>query len=388
MSASALVLDGHLASALAVVRDLRKRGIHVIVGAPRKTALALHSNAADKTFIYPDPKKNLLGYLQRVHEIAKIEAERTGSLVVPYFFSDDTFLPIARASEALRAAFAWRFSSAEVIEAVFDKAQTLAVAKQVSLPVPTELSLEQADITYPVIIKPRHSCVWPSHGEAVRATAKRARSKEEALAIVTQFTKEMGEAPLIQACIVGHEVGLFTVCAEGRAIDWFAHKRLLGIHPNGGASSIREALMPPPELVEQSTQLLSKLGWSGPAMVEWKYDESTNVYRLMEINGRWWGSLPLPLASGYPMAWWWYLVSTGQAVPTGDEKSLKRVRATHGLAVVKCFLTCLRLGRFAEAKRALSLCLPSKNYRLKDDVFSWSDPLPALWEVIDVVARG
>lgn len=389
MSASALVLDGHLASALAAVRDLRARGIRVLVGAPRRTALALHSNAAALTFVYPDPKKDLQTYLEVVQRVANEEYERTGSQVVPYFFSDDTFLPFVRAASSARSVFAWAFADTEVVETAFDKQKTLALAKRLGLPIPLEADVSAIGTSYPLIIKPRHSCVWPEQGEAVRGTASRVYSETEAHTRFDQVKALMGEAPLIQQCISGREVGLFTVCQAGNAQGWFAHQRLLGIHPDGGASSIRESMAPPSELVEWSGRLLSELGWNGPAMVEWKYDEDAKTYRLMEINGRWWGSLPLTLASQYPVVWLWYGIST-----QGSEASLetvtdrRQVRAIHSLAVVKCLLTCLRLGRFRDAGRAVALCCPSKNYNLKDDVFSWRDPMPAIWEVIDVVARG
>lgn len=389
MKASALVVDGHLASALAAVRDLQARGIFVIVGASRKTALALHSNAAAKTFTYPDPKKDRQGYLACVHRIVMEERVRTGLQVVPYFFSDDTFLPFVRASSVLREPFAWSFADIQVIETAFDKYKTLALAKNTGVPIPSEVDLQEKGTVYPIIIKPRHSCVWPSTGSAVRGTAKRVFSETEARDHVKRIQDSMGEEPLMQRCISGQEVGLFTVCHEGRAQGWFAHQRLLGIHPDGGASSIRESLVPPADLKDWSSRLLLALGWSGPAMVEWKYDTDTKTYRLMEINGRWWGSLPLTIASGYPAIGLWYAISTQEVASLQDLSPLNRtVRAVHALAVVKCILTCLRSGRFHDAIQAIRLCKPSKKYTIKEDVFSWKDPKPFFWEAIDVVARG
>ncbi len=47
-----------------------------------------------------------------------------------------------------------------------------------------------------------------------------------------------------------------------------------------------------------STRLLDRLKWHGVAMVEFKLDERDGVPKLMEINGRFWGSLQLAIDAG------------------------------------------------------------------------------------------
>lgn len=388
--ATALVLDGHLASALAAVRDLKARGVRVIVGAPRSTGLALHSRFADQTVVYPDPKTHPAEYLKVVSDIASVERRRTDQPLVPFFFSDDTFLPFARASIELRSAFAWRYPELARIEAVFDKRQTLAVAEGAGLPVPLEV--RESDLAmvpaedYPLILKPRHSCVWVN-GRAVRGTAERVSSIEETKRRIKEETERTGEAPLLQRCIVGEEVGVFTVCLDGVPNGWFSHRRLLGIHPDGGASSVRLSTTPPGQLVEHSSRLLKAMHWMGPAMVEWKYDQVAQTYRLMEINGRWWGSLALTLGADYPAVWLWYqysLTGTGSEV---TEVPKLNVQAVHLLAVVKCVLSCVVRGRVRQALQAIRLCFPMKGRTLVFDVESLRDPAPFFWEIVDVIAR-
>ena len=52
------------------------------------------------------------------------------------------------------------------------------------------------------------------------------------------------------------------------------------------------------ELVAQSEALLDQFGWQGVAMVEFKREETTGTPYLMEINGRFWGSLQLAISAG------------------------------------------------------------------------------------------
>jgi predicted ATP-grasp superfamily ATP-dependent carboligase len=64
----------------------------------------------------------------------------------------------------------------------------------------------------------------------------------------------------------------------------------------GGASSFRESVPLDPLLFDYSVRLLAALDWTGLAMVEFKLGPQGP--RLMEINGRIWGSLPLAVKSG------------------------------------------------------------------------------------------
>ena len=53
-----------------------------------------------------------------------------------------------------------------------------------------------------------------------------------------------------------------------------------------------------PELQRAAESLLRALGWTGVAMVEFKVDARDGVAKLMEINGRFWGSLQLAIDAG------------------------------------------------------------------------------------------
>ena len=43
---------------------------------------------------------------------------------------------------------------------------------------------------------------------------------------------------------------------------------------------------------------LQALGWHGVAMMEYRWDKATDQFYLMEMNGRFWGSLHLALYAG------------------------------------------------------------------------------------------
>jgi predicted ATP-grasp superfamily ATP-dependent carboligase len=54
----------------------------------------------------------------------------------------------------------------------------------------------------------------------------------------------------------------------------------------------------PSDAFEHAKTLLTDLGWEGVAMVEFKRDVRDGTAKLMEINGRFWGSLQLAIDAG------------------------------------------------------------------------------------------
>jgi predicted ATP-grasp superfamily ATP-dependent carboligase len=103
---------------------------------------------------------------------------------------------------------------------------------------------------------------------------------------------------LLQERIPGPGVGLFACFDDGHPTALFAHRRLREKPPSGGVSVLCESSQLDPAAVEYSQLLLSELGWRGVAMVEFKRDDRDGQLRLMEINGRFWGSLELAIAAG------------------------------------------------------------------------------------------
>jgi predicted ATP-grasp superfamily ATP-dependent carboligase len=78
----------------------------------------------------------------------------------------------------------------------------------------------------------------------------------------------------------------------------FAHRRIREKPPAGGVSVYRESIAAEPDLVRRSRELLQRFGWEGVAMIEYKVDAATGEPYLMEVNGRFWGSLQLAVDAG------------------------------------------------------------------------------------------
>lgn len=393
-----IVLDGHLKSALSIVRSLGQKNIQVFVGAERKTGMALHSKYAKGTFIYPSPYADQDGFVRTV----KAEAVRLGGKPVIYACSDATLLSLYNARETLDEYATLVFPEEKSMEIAFDKGGTYSLARVSSVPtITTHLpaTLEEVehlakDLVYPVVLKPRHSVIWKA-AKGIFGSATFVHAPAELLIVFSDYREKAGEAPLVQPYIEGEEYGVEMLTEEGKPYAMVTHHRLRSLSPTGGASVLKETMEEGDvrsQLEAYATVLVEKLSWTGPIMVEFKIDSDTREPLLMEINGRFWGSLPLSVFSGVDMPYLYYRAVTEDEIPKEVVRGKDGVVSNHFLG------GALHLARVLFARDKMrARAYPKRLQAFKDffrtpkgtysDVWSLSDPKPALFEVIDMIKK-
>lgn len=93
-------------------------------------------------------------------------------------------------------------------------------------------------------------------------------------------------------------MGIFLLLWDGELLAHFGHRRIREKPPTGGVSVLRESVPVESELLAAATNLLRGLGWRGVAMVELKVDAASGRPYVLEVNGRFWGSLQLAWDAG------------------------------------------------------------------------------------------
>jgi protein-tyrosine-phosphatase len=148
-----------------------------------------------------------------------------------------------------------------------------------------------------------------------------------------------------------------------------------------------------PELLDASVRLLKALDYTGVAMVEFKVDPKTGHWALIEVNGRFWGSLPLALAAGadFPLALFRMLVEGRTDFPKGYrvgvccrnwESDVEWLSANLRADRTDPTLTTRSLaGVVAEAVKNVTLL------RERSDTFAVDDPGPAWHELAELARR-
>ena len=102
---------------------------------------------------------------------------------------------------------------------------------------------------------------------------------------------------LMQEQVSGVGRGFFCIAKEGKIISYYMHQRIREIPVTGGSSTAAKSIFCE-KMFNISKQIIEYLNWSGPLMIEYKYDEQKEQYYLIELNPKFWGSLDLSYAVG------------------------------------------------------------------------------------------
>jgi predicted ATP-grasp superfamily ATP-dependent carboligase len=195
---------------------------------------------------------------------------------------------------------------------------------------------------------------------------------------------------LVQEFVDGIGVGYFALLGGGRVRAEFAHRRLRDVRPTGSGSSLRISASIDPGLRDQALSVLSALGWTGVAMVEFRVrPDGTPVF--LEVNGRFWNSLALAVHAGVDFpALVATLAAEGEvaAPPTYREG----VRCRWILGDVRHLIEVWRgapaayPGAFPTRLRTLAEVLTPTPGTWHDN-FDWRDPLPELGDWLHFLSR-
>lgn len=287
-----LILDAHSNAALAVLQSLGRAGYRVALAGAAPDGMAAASRYAGTMLRYPDPLESR----ERFEEwIAGVASSGRFDWIVPVTDSTMTPLMALRESPEVRYLLPGRAS----FELFFNKALTIGLAQDLCIPVPPSRLLSgpswdpAAFVNFPYFVKPARSKVWIGD-RGFNLSARLARTREE-LSRHVEHALGFGEV-LVQEYAPGGGVGVEVLCKGGTILGHFGHRRIHESPLTGGGSSYRVSIAVPPRLLEDAEKLMAAARWDGPAMVEFKC--SGSVYSLMEVNGRFWGSLPLSLHAG------------------------------------------------------------------------------------------
>lgn len=304
---SVLVLDGISRKSLPVVRSLGEKGIDVTVGEAVRFHTSGFSRYCKRTIVYPSPKKSEKEFVNFLFDELK---RKRYSCIIPV--ADETVLAVVKHKDELKNLTAVPFPDSSVFLKAADKENTLKIAIELDIPCPktifvsdlTELEYLKDSLRYPVVIKPKES--YGSRG--IRYISEKKELIDE-----YKMAHRVYEYPLIQEYIPpgGAAYGVSALLdglSEIKAL--FVHRRLREYPVTGGPSTQRVSVLKP-EIANLGIRMLKALGWFGVAMVEFKVDPRDNTPKLMEVNPRFWGSLPLAILAGVDFPYLLYQLALG-----------------------------------------------------------------------------
>ncbi|QEG41893.1 carboxylate--amine ligase [Roseimaritima ulvae] len=293
-----LVTDACRGAAVATIRTLARNGYQVIAADREKTSPGLASRFATHRVVYACPTSNPQQFIEDI--LAAVERYQI-DMIVPV--TEQAVLPLEFARARIQEVCKVPWAPTEAMATVRDKHRTFELAEQLGVPYPrtrmvhtTEEALQHGpDLGWPLVLKPNSSHTLRDDRPVQVWSVAYAHSEQELREKMRPFE---GQCPvLLQEYFQGAGVGVEVLAYEGNVLCAFQHRRLREVPLTGGASSLRRSEPLNPVLYEHTLELIKALKWTGLAMAEFKWNERGEC-RLMEINGRIWGSLPVAIAAG------------------------------------------------------------------------------------------
>jgi glycosyltransferase involved in cell wall biosynthesis/predicted ATP-grasp superfamily ATP-dependent carboligase len=390
-----LITDGEQRAALAIVRSLGRAGYEVHVCSSRSRSIAGTSRHCAGSYRVADPLRQPEQFLS---DLTRLARDTNPDLLIPV--TEAALLAVlpnrARFNCAIPFATATAFEQISNKRMVLDaaKAHGIAVPKQIEVSRLTDVSQLSADFQFPVVLKPCRS-VAGSEAKRIHAGVTYALRQDD----LTEALERIPDAAypiLLQERIDGPGFGISVLVWDGELRAAFAHRRIREKPPSGGVSVLRESIPLDRELLSRSLALLREFRWQGVAMVEYKLDSKSGVPYLMEINGRFWGSLQLAIDSGVDFPNLLVRAALGADVePVTTYESGIRSRwewgeVDHLLASLfhsSVAMSPSRHGRGSRRLAAISAFLRDFGGSQQAEVFRSDDPGPFLRETVDWFRR-
>lgn len=377
-----LLTDGRLRTCLYVARSLGKKGIDVFVGEsawlhphfnnPRKVATFM-SSYCKGYFFYPHyaDSKSFISFMAKI-------AKKYDALIP---INENTIIPICKNSSKFNNVLLPDFQDLEI---ALDKLRVAEKCAKIGIPIPrtfvpqdyTELKNLSKELTYPVFIKLRHEgLMFPRY-----------RICHSPKILLQEYTNlQKIETPIIQEQIKGFGTGLFALFdKEHRLKAYFIHKRIREYPITGGVSTFSESFWDR-QVLEYGVKLLKSLNWVGVGMVEFRYDIEHGIPRVLEVNPRFWGSLPLAIFSGIDFPYLLYKLIIGEYfTPTLQYKlNIKCRFANDFAAIIEKFNEDKNLSEAAKATFS-SVLAKNADFDRKDSYTSVSSIIPSLKKIVKV----
>jgi predicted ATP-grasp superfamily ATP-dependent carboligase len=295
-----IVEDGFQRGSLAACRGLGRAGWEVGIGSPER-GFASSSRYAGAWHEVPPPEEDESRFVTAVRS-----AVAAGGYELVFGAGDGEVLALSAARDDLGATFP--YGPHEDVVRAFDKTALADAARRAGLAVPDAVPTADA----PVVVKPRRTTVHDPDGGPLRLRAEVKDTQPAAEARVA-YLESLGAEPLVQRYVEGDLVAYVAVTDRDSRVVAGLQQRASSMTLRGGtARGETEAV--DPALAEGVASLLADLNWFGLAQVQFQVPAGGEAV-LIDLNGRFYGSLSLALAAGVNLPAIWAALATGRSLP-------------------------------------------------------------------------
>jgi protein-tyrosine-phosphatase/predicted ATP-grasp superfamily ATP-dependent carboligase len=385
-----LILGDDTRAFLTVARSLGRRGLETHAAWCPLDSPALRSRHIHRTHRLPEYSPANRRWLDALIGLLR---ETAFDLVIPCH--DSGLLPLQRHRAELEPLARIALIGDEAFEVFFSKRKTYELGRELAIPLPrqtvarslAELEAAAEEFGYPLVLKPQASAAIDNPWS--RLSVKKARDRAALRRMAESMRVE--EGVLAQENFRGRGTGVEVLCRHGEVLTAFQHLR---VHEplDGGGSSYRKSVPLDPGMLEATRKLMRATRYTGVAMAEYKVDPQSGKWILIEVNPRFWGSLPLTVAAGLDFPSYLYDLLAGRDGPFPQEyraglyarnwlNDLYWMRANLEADRRDPDLMTLPMGKVAaEIVNVVTL-------RERSDTITLDDPMPGLAELAEFGAE-
>jgi predicted ATP-grasp superfamily ATP-dependent carboligase len=347
--------------------------------------MSLFSRYASEKFVYTSPKKDAKRFIQDINRYCR---EFAADCIFPTSES-----AIMTCSENRKELISVPIIPRERdIQTMFSKANTLQVAHSVGILAPKTIHISdemsrafsESSVKFPAVVKSEKSEVMQSTKTKTSAPTAYVFNRRE-LQDECQKRLASGESVLVQEFIDGHGLGICGLFDEGRPVALIGHRRIRESNPQGGPSAVAETVEIEPGVMHSTVELLKRIGYTGPAMVEYKIERHTGKPYLMEINGRFWGAVLLASAAGLDLPYLYWKMLNGMDVHPEETKYQTGIKGRYLVGDTKALIHCMKgrpkywPGEFPRRWPAIKAYVNSFfDAQTRDLILTHDDPYPFL----------
>jgi len=365
-----LVTMGKHPKTLAVVRSLGRSGEHVNVVDDSRFPMSRYSKYCSGFHRIASAAADPAGCLESLAQVVRLlDVE----LLIPMDDSECDLLSDCRNRSRIDSEVA--LPPKETYEFARNKYRTVEQAVELGLRVPRTILVQDMpalrraiiDVQMPVVVKP------------IRSSGSRGLFLLREGPPPSSFTGAFEKyGPLIvQEMIPSMEaLGVSCLVNNGEILASFTHRRVLQFPASGGPSIVRESTRND-EAERSAHMFLESIDWNGVAMVEFLVDARSGHPVLLEVNPRFWGSLPLAIRCGVDFPKLLCEMYRNKVTPCKSNYPLG-VRCVN---LLPFGIASLFAGGFAS--KSMSLLRHSLRARCFD-VESFQDPIPTLGAMLSI----
>ena len=297
-----LLLGDDLRAFLALARSLGRRGVEVHAAPSDFSSSALKSRYIAANHRLPPHPLDSTAWEKA---LAALIAEQDFRKVIP---TSDSGLFMLRHHRKSLGRERIGIANEEALEIFSDKANTRALAERHGVAVARGLTLGADDragtvaaaLGLPLVLKPRASYALGD----VR-TKRSAMIVRDLAGLEARLGSGAWDGCVAESFFPGVGVGVSVLARDGRILFAYQHRRLRESSETG-ASTYRVTEKVDPALLDAVEPLARAARLDGVAMFEFRVDRPGGGHILLEVNPRFWGSLPLAVAAGadFPALWW------------------------------------------------------------------------------------